>query len=111
MNIYINNQDQIDIIEHYGIDNQLGIHMEECAELIQAVSKLNRGWRANDDYFKARDQVAEEIADVIVCISQLQIILGLDDEDIEQIVKAKLRRQKGRMLTEMTGRENKMPFE
>lgn len=63
MNIKIT--DQSDIIEHYGVRNQLGIAMEECAELIQAISKMNRTNGDAEEYMKSKLHLEEEIADVI----------------------------------------------
>lgn len=56
-----------DIVEHYGVINQLDILVEECAELIQAVSKYKRS-----NYAKAElDHVAEEMADVQIMLRQI----------------------------------------
>ena len=96
----INIKDQTQIIEHYGFTNQFGIHMEECAELIQAISKLNRNNYNMSKYFDVRNNVVEEIADVIVCIDQLQSILGISDNEIEEIVNRKISRQMERMVNE-----------
>lgn len=58
------------IIEHYGFKNQLGILTEELAELIQAVSKVNR----NDD--KITENFIEELADVSIMIEQIKQVLS-----------------------------------
>ena len=52
------------------MDDQIGIAQEECAELIQALSKFRR-------YGASRmDSVAEEMADVIICIRELELYFG-----------------------------------
>lgn len=51
-----------DSIEKYGKETQSIVCMEECSELIQAVSKRLRG---KPD---ATDNLAEEMADVIICL-------------------------------------------
>lgn len=68
----------IRVAEHYGLDNQIAIAQEECAELIQALSKLRRYTPEPDSpqdirlkYTEARCNVAEEMADVINMITQL----------------------------------------
>ena len=93
-----NLQDQEEIIKHYGIDNQLTIHMEECAELIQVINKCRRieGEIPNFEY----QHLVEEISDVIVCIGQLQHIFNISDYSIEYVANAKIERQKRRMLNE-----------
>ena len=62
-------------IEHYGKDVQSTVCMEECAELIQAISKEKRG---NSD----KDHLAEEIADVIICIEMLKQIYNINEDEI-----------------------------
>ena len=62
-------------IEHYGKDVQSTVCMEECAELIQAISKEKRG---KSD----KDHLAEEMADVIICIEMLKQIYNVTDDEI-----------------------------
>ena len=62
-------------IEHYGKDVQSTVCMEECAELIQAISKEKRG---KSD----KDHLAEEIADVIICIEMLKQIYNITEDAI-----------------------------
>lgn len=62
-------------IEHYGKDVQSTVCMEECAELIQAISKEKRG---NSD----KDHLAEEMADVIICIEMLKQIYNITEDEI-----------------------------
>ena len=55
----IDRQVVADSIEHYGTDLQTTVCMEECAELIQTISKEKRG---KHDML----HLAEEIADVLI---------------------------------------------
>lgn len=64
-----------DIIQHYGKNNQSTVCMEECAELIQAISKAKRG-KIN------RDNMIEEIADVLICIEMLKQMYMISDEKL-----------------------------
>ena len=48
-------------VDHYGEEIQSTVCMEECAELIQAISKAKRG-KIN------RDNMIEEIADVFIVL-------------------------------------------
>lgn len=76
------------IAEAYGISQQLDILCEECAELIQAVSKVRR------EIPNADDMLADELADVSIMIAQ--IISLMDDDDttkLNKIINAKLDRQ------------------
>ena len=62
-------------IEHYGKDVQSTVCMEECSELIQAISKEKRG---KSD----KDHLAEEMADVIICIEMLKQIYNITEDEI-----------------------------
>ena len=62
-------------IEHYGKDLQSTVCMEECAELIQAISKEKRG--SSD-----KGHLAEEMADVIICIEMLKQIYNITEDEI-----------------------------
>ena len=111
MNIDI--RDQSDIVKHYGIRSQLGIAQEECAELIQAISKVQRHTNEYEDlteFVEERRRVVEEMADVIVCMNQLQYIFLVSDEELSEKVDRKIARQISRMLTEKTQSKNRMPF-
>lgn len=72
-------------IEHYGNDVQSTVCMEECAELIQAISKEKRG---KPD----KSNLAEEIADVIICIEMLKQIYNITDDEIYSLVITKQER-------------------
>ena len=77
-------------IKHYGVDAQSTVCMEECAELIQAISKEKRG---KHDY----KHLAEEIADVLICISMLQDMYEIDGSDIQLWIDLKQKRIVERM--------------
>ena len=72
-------------IEHYGKDVQSTVCMEECAELIQAISKQKRG---KSD----KDHLAEEMADVIICIEMLRQIYNITEDEIYSWVITKQER-------------------
>lgn len=66
-------------IDRYGAKAQEGVAMEECAELIQAISHKHRGRQHN---------IAEEIADVEIMLEQLKIINDCEDEvEIIRLIK------------------------
>ena len=80
-------------IEHYGADLQTVVCMEECAELIQAISKMKRG---KDN----RDNLIEEIADVMICIEILKQVYGISDNEIQNYVCQKQNRSIERMKSD-----------
>ena len=69
-------------IEHYGKDLQSTVCMEECAELIQVISKEKRG---KSD----KSHLAEEMADVIICIEMLKEIYSISDDMISEWIQIK----------------------
>lgn len=69
-----------DSIQHYGKNNQSTVCMEECAELIQSISKAKRG-KIN------RDNMIEEITDVLICIEMLKQMYMISDEKINKWIE------------------------
>lgn len=65
------------VIDKFGLDYQLAIVQEECAELIQAISKLKRA--GNSDHpgrtaKAAMNNLMEEAADVQIMLDQIRIM-------------------------------------
>jgi len=58
-------------LDLWGVNSQLGMLMEECAELIQSVNKVIR-----EDEPERWLHLAEEMADVQIMIEQLQVIIS-----------------------------------
>ena len=77
-------------ILRYGKNNQSTVCMEECAELIQAISKAKRR-KTN------RDNMIEEIADVLICIEMLKQMYMISDEKINKWIEKKQEREAERM--------------
>lgn len=76
------------IVAHYGDIPQRHILIEECAELIQAVIKCERGSDGADENF------IEELADVSIMIEQMKQSLCLYDlQRYNDIMRCKLTRQ------------------
>ena len=76
--------------KHYGKNNQSTVCMEECAELIQAISKGKRG---KID----RDNMIEEIADVLICIEMLKQMYMISEYKINKWIEKKQAREAERM--------------
>ena len=72
----------ITAIRTFGETAQEGVAIEECSELIQAISHKHRGREHN---------IAEEIADVEIMLEQLKIINNCHKE-VEEIHKQKIDR-------------------
>lgn len=78
------------LIKKNGIRYQSGIAQEECAELIQAISKCLRSEEAVP--IKERMNLIEEMADVMICIQQLQIMYHVTDEELHAMKQYKEKR-------------------
>lgn len=78
-------------IDFYGANIQATTCMEECAELIQCISKEIRG-KSNIDH------LTEEMADVCICIEALKQIYGISDEQMQTWIDFKQKRIEDRML-------------
>lgn len=78
-------------IEKYGKETQSIVCMEECGELIQAISKRLRG---KPD---ATDNLTEEMADVTICLYLLKEMYGITDEQLDEWIARKTVRQSKRM--------------
>lgn len=83
------------IADHYGLDEQLNMLQEECAELIQAASKYKRR-KLIDDY----QHIVEEIADVEIMIAQVKYLLKMYDYHVDGVKEEKIKRQLERIQNE-----------
>ena len=82
------------IVDFYGNYNQKNKAIEELAELIQIIAKIN----IYDvvDREELNENLRQEIADVYVMLEQIKIIFGLnnsvDEETINHIISFKIER-------------------
>lgn len=67
----------------------LTIATEECAELIQAISKVKR-YGFHDKY---EENLHEEVADVLICIAELVCLGYLDIDKVKDYQKLKINRE------------------
>lgn len=72
----------------------LTIATEECAELIQAITKLKRyGF-----YDRYKNDLHEEVADVLICITELVALGYLDIDKVREWQKFKINREVERAI-------------
>lgn len=81
-------------VARFGVRLQSTVCMEECAELIQAISRRLRG---KPD---PGGNLAEEMADVTICLRMLQLMYDVSDADLDEWIGRKIRRQKARNAAE-----------
>lgn len=81
------------IAEHYGYEAQSRQCIEECAELIFAITKKDR-----EPYkVKRLIDLKEELADVFIMVLQLIYILDRNERQIDGMIEQKINRQLERM--------------
>ena len=85
------------VVAFYGSDAQAMVHCEELAELIQAISKVRRVKNAGKDDSEARYNLVEEMADVLICLSQMQTMYDIPDHAIQDMIYRKCARQEERL--------------
>lgn len=75
-------------IKRYGLQAQKMMAVEECAEFLNSIAKLDRGRATPED-------VIDEIADVTIMMRQMALVFG--KEEVEQRIKFKVERLNNRM--------------
>ena len=80
-------------ITTYGEEAQINQGIEEMAELIQAVNKVNR----DPHYYPYWVNVVEEIVDVEIMLEQYKIIIDISDDMISKFKNQKLYRLADRL--------------
>ena len=79
-----------EVLAKYGCEHQMGMVVEECAELQKAVCKIirddGRVTDAHDENFR------EELVDVVVVCQQMFLALKMTDDEINKRAGAKLER-------------------
>lgn len=96
----------LQIINHYGIDKQLKYIHSEYFELDEAIINAedckafdeSEGVGYNEKICKK--YITEEIADIMVMLKQFQYYYGIEDKQIEEIMKYKINRQLERIKNE-----------
>lgn len=87
------------IADHYGLDSQLNMLQEECAELIQAVNKYKR---------IQSPAIVEEIADVYIMLAQIVYLLNkkITSVDVEEYIVLWMEKKIRRQLKRLEGEQN-----
>lgn len=86
---------ELDKVAHINSDDlTLTIASEECAELIQSITKIKR-YGFHDEY---EDNLHEEVADVLICITELVCLGYLDIDKVRDYQKLKIDRELERAI-------------
>ena len=83
----------VKLIEKYK-DKQLIVAIEELSELQKELCRALRGKPNKED-------IIEELADVLIMLDQLKIYFKIEDDEIRDIIDQKIERTKERLLKEL----------
>jgi len=71
-------------LDRWGLNAQVGVAVEECAELIVVLKKyVNRSKKPDVD------EILDEIADVEMMLAQMRLSLGIDDDTLRKRIEHK----------------------
>lgn len=79
---------------NYGYGNQIAVAMEELSELGAVLPKYLRYDFHDDAVAALKDKVLEETADVVICLRHIQMIFGIQPNELEDMMDKKLNRLK-----------------
>lgn len=94
-------EDKIDneirrLANHKSVDENIIKTAEECGELFQALSKwrdvMNDGESQPDDWYDVRQEVIEELADVIVMTRILRVVCAISPDEMWTAYQKKMKR-------------------
>ena len=77
-------------IKTFGPQLQTVVAIEEMSELQKELTKFLRG-------NGKKKNLTEEVADALIMITQIQIIYGIGDEDVREVMDYKLNRLRERV--------------
>lgn len=90
-------------MDRYGIEKQSLVAMEELSEMQKAISKLVRNPEEKTkplEFKGLRNNLIEEMADVLICMDQLIEYYQIQGIEIQDIIQAKQERQAKRLEEE-----------
>lgn len=99
----INEKINKETMNRYGIERQSLVAMEELSELQKAISKLVRNPEEKTkplEFKGLRNNLIEEMADVVICMDQLKEYYKIKASDIQTIINSKQARQRRRLEEE-----------
>ena len=87
--------DLLKIISFYGVMPQLKYFQSEIFEMNEAIIKYENIPNGIYEHIKNeyKEHIAEEIADITVMLKQFQYYYGIEDKEIEEVMKYKIDRQ------------------
>lgn len=95
-------ENNIKIVEYYGIKNQIPVWIEEMSELTKVLCKWFRRYDEleGDIASQLLHDMKEEITDVMICLDQLKHHILYTEDDLMENYKFKVNRQLQRIKEE-----------
>lgn len=87
------NEKLLQIINYYGVDNQLKHFVGEMYELIEAIHFYEYFNLNEEDKEDALEHIKEEIGDIQTMLDQFKLKYGVTEEEIESVKAFKTDRQ------------------
>lgn len=87
-------------IAKQGEEHQMRQTQEELAELIVAINKYERAIKSDNDTFRERIDIIEEMTDVLIMLDAVKKILNISDHEIKLMRDYKINRLFNRMKEE-----------
>lgn len=75
--------------------------MEECCELAQAISKYISEYKKDSENIRIKENIAKEMADVLICMEKVKEICNISDSDVEEWVDEKTLMSKKKILSRL----------
>ena len=102
---------QLAVIRHYGVPHQRRKFEEEVLELQEAIIEYSimsnlyklqkdESDKAKKHLAKLRRHIVEELGDVTNLLGQFRLLFDMTDEEVNQVVVAKVNRTYAEMLNE-----------
>lgn len=85
-----------DAVEYYGIPGSFDITTEGCSEFVQAIARFRRSSKASE-ILKARNNVREKMAKVLIAFEMVKAILSINDKELAKEIEYETARMKARM--------------
>lgn len=101
-------ENNLKIVEHYGVKAQIPVWIEEMSELTKNLCKWLRKYDEleGDISLQLLADMREEITDVTICLDQLKYTIAFMEDDLEKEYKYKVDRQHQRIANEKIGETN-----
>lgn len=96
-------ENNLKIVEHYGVKAQIPVWIEEMSELTKVLCKWFRKYDKLDGDINLQllTDMKEEITDVIICLDQLRYTIKYAEDDLMKEYKYKVDRQLRRIAEEI----------